>query len=75
MSDQSSGATYGSSYVSGASSDTSGKFDIKVPSGKYFLQSSYQMSSGYLNPSEVEVAVEFGKTAAVEIVFKNRTQS
>ncbi|MEK7067030.1 MAG: carboxypeptidase regulatory-like domain-containing protein [Patescibacteria group bacterium] len=70
MSDQSSGATYGSSYVSGASSDTSGKFDIKVPSGKYFLQSSYQMSSGYLNPSEVEVAVEFGKTAAVEIVFK-----
>lgn len=67
---QSSGAMYGSSYVAGISSDASGKFDVKVPPGKYFLQSSYQMTSGYLNPAEVEANVEAGKTAAVEIVFK-----
>lgn len=70
MNDSSSGTMYGSSYVAGANSDTLGKFDIKVPPGKYFLQSSYQTASGYLNPSEVEVNIESGKTAAVEIIFK-----
>jgi len=64
------GTTYGSSYIGGASSDQSGKFEIKVPAGKYFIQSSYSMNSGYLNPPEMEVAVESGKTASLEIVFK-----
>ena len=70
MTGGSTGAVSGSSYVGGASSDQTGKFDIKVPPGRYFVQSSYQMTSGYLNPSEIEVAVESGKAASVEIVFK-----
>ena len=70
MTGGSTGAVSGSSYVGGASSDQTGKFEIKVPPGRYFVQSSYQMTSGYLNPSEIEVAVESGKAASVEIVFK-----
>ena len=70
MTGNSNGTIYGSSYIGGASSDQSGKFEIKVPAGKYFIQSSYSMNSGYLNPPEMEVAVESWKTASLEIIFK-----
>lgn len=58
-------------FSNGASSNTSGDFEFKMPAGTYFVGGSMWPGSGVINPKRQKVTVEKGGAATVDLVFRS----